>query len=245
VPPGEFIPIAESSGLIGALTRRVLQKACRAAASWPSDVRIAVNISAQSFRSGDLSDAVMSALLGSGLSPSRLEIEVTESLFLEQDTQIDLLLGRLRSAGVRMVLDDFGTGYSSLSYLRSFRFDTIKIDQSFVRSAGEVREDKAVIEAIAFLAQQLDMETVAEGIETPRQLAFVRAIISAVRSAARISAGRSPPVSMWRARSRAGSRRRPAKVRAQPEVSSCGRIRPPGSVPRPPSVPHSLSHRRK
>jgi diguanylate cyclase (GGDEF)-like protein len=174
VPPGEFIPIAESSGLIGALTRRVLQKACRAAASWPSDVRIAVNISAQSFRSGDLSDAVMSALLGSGLSPSRLEIEVTESLFLEQDTQIDLLLGRLRSAGVRMVLDDFGTGYSSLSYLRSFRFDTIKIDQSFVRSAGEVREDKAVIEAIAFLAQQLDMETVAEGIETPRQLAFVR-----------------------------------------------------------------------
>lgn len=173
ISPGEFIPIAESSGLIGALTRRVLQTACATAATWPADVRIAVNISAQSFRGGELSDAVMGALLNSGLSPSRLEIEVTESLFLERDTQVDMLLSQLRSAGVRMSLDDFGTGYSSLSYLRSFRFDSVKIDQSFVRSAGEDREDRAVIAAIAFLAQQLDMETIAEGIETPRQLAYV------------------------------------------------------------------------
>ncbi len=174
ISPGEFIPIAESSGLINALTRRVLQTACADAARWPAHVRIAVNISAQCFRGGDLSDAVMGALLSSGLSPSRLEIEVTESLFLESDSHVDVLLERLRRAGVRMSLDDFGTGYSSLSYLRSFHFDSIKIDQSFVRSAGDDREDKAVIAAIAFLAQQLDMETIAEGIETPRQLAFVR-----------------------------------------------------------------------
>lgn len=170
ISPAEFIPIAETTGVIGPLTEYVIRKACHDAAQWPNDVRVAINICPVLLKSPQLARAVVAALMEAGLSARRMELEVTESLFLSEDQHIDRMLQDLRRIGVGLSLDDFGTGYSSLSYLRHFRFDTLKIDQSFMRNAGASLEDRAVIGAISFLAQKLEMETVAEGIETEAHL---------------------------------------------------------------------------
>ena len=133
VSPGEFIPVAEETGLINALGVMMLRRACTDAAQWPDDVRVAVNLSPAQFRTSNLLSIVMDALKQSGLSPTRLELEITETLLLEKSSQVLASLHALRALGVRISMDDFGTGYSSLSYLRSFPFDKIKVDQSFVR----------------------------------------------------------------------------------------------------------------
>lgn len=174
IPPSEFIPIAESMGLIEALTGWVLRQACIAAAGWPGDVRVAINISPASLKSHDLPGNVIAALLETGLPARRLELEVTESIFLDDSGQTSTILRELQRIGLRLALDDFGTGYSSLSYLRSYRFDTLKIDQSFMAGISANPEDRAIVRAIGNLARDLSMDTVAEGIETPDQLAHAR-----------------------------------------------------------------------
>ena len=174
VSPGEFVPIAESIGMIEPLTQWVLRQACLAAAQWPEHIRVAVNISPASLRYGELPRAILEMLVESGLSARRLELEVTESIFLNDDGQTHQMLRALRQIGLRLVLDDFGTGYSSLSYLRSYRFDGIKIDRSFIRRITESREDQAIVSAVGHLAEALGMEIVAEGIETADQLNYAR-----------------------------------------------------------------------
>lgn len=174
VPPSEFIPAAERIGLIEQLSTWALREACTAAAGWPVDVRVAVNISPASLTSGELPRTVIATLLETGLPARRLELEVTESLFLEDNRHTSQMLRELQLIGLKLVLDDFGTGYSSLSYLRSYSFDTIKVDQSFMAAIGSSREDQAIIQAVGHIAQSLNMETVAEGIETEDQLRHAR-----------------------------------------------------------------------
>lgn len=174
VSPSEFIPVAENMGMIEALTQWVLREACVAAASWPGEVRIAINISPASLRSAELPSNVIAALLESGLSARRLELEVTESIFLDDSGQTSAILRELQRIGLRLALDDFGTGYSSLAYLRSYRFDTLKIDQSFMAGVSANPEDRAIVRAIGNLARDLSMDTVAEGIETETQLGHAR-----------------------------------------------------------------------
>lgn len=176
VPPAEFIPIAEEIGLIGALGEWVLRKACTEAAGWPANVKVAVNLSPEQFNhGGNLVQVVMSALAGSGLTPDRLELEITESVLLAENEGTLSTLHQLRALGVRISLDDFGTGYSSLSYLRKFPFDKIKIDQSFVRELATRKDCSAIVRAVAGLARTLGMTTVAEGVETQEQLEQLRA----------------------------------------------------------------------
>lgn len=174
IPPSEFIPIAESMGMIEAMTGWVLREACTTAMAWPGDVRMAINISPASLKSVDLPANVIKALLDSGLPARRLELEVTESIFLDDSGQTNAVLRELQRIGLRLALDDFGTGYSSLSYLRSYRFDTLKIDQSFMAGVSANVEDRAIVRAIGNLARDLAMDTVAEGIETPDQLQWAR-----------------------------------------------------------------------
>jgi len=174
VPPSEFIPAAERIGMIEPISVWALHEACSAAASWPADVRVAVNISPASLTSGELPRTVIATLLETGLPARRLELEVTESLFLENNRHTSQMLRELQLIGLKLVLDDFGTGYSSLSYLRSYSFDTIKVDQSFMAAIGSSREDQAIIQAVGQIASTLDMETVAEGIETEDQLRHAR-----------------------------------------------------------------------
>ncbi|MBB4639772.1 putative bifunctional diguanylate cyclase/phosphodiesterase [Rhizorhapis suberifaciens] len=172
VSPGEFIPIAESISMIGPISEWVLGQACAAAAQWPDEIRVAVNISPALLRSGDLPRTVIACLYSSGLKARRLELEVTESVFLEDNLQTSQILRELQRIGLRLALDDFGTGYSSLSYLRSYKFDTIKVDQSFMAGIHKSYEDRAIIQSVAHLASALRMDTVAEGIETADQLRY-------------------------------------------------------------------------
>ncbi|MEK7343541.1 MAG: EAL domain-containing protein [Pseudomonadota bacterium] len=174
IPPSEFIPIAESMGMIEAMTGWVLREACATAMAWPGEVRMAINISPASLKSADLPANVIEALMDSGLPARRLELEVTESIFLDDSGQTNAVLRELQRIGLRLALDDFGTGYSSLSYLRSYRFDTLKIDQSFMAGVSANVEDRAIVRAIGNLARDLAMDTVAEGIETPDQLQWAR-----------------------------------------------------------------------
>lgn len=174
VSPAEFIPIAESIGVIEPMTDWVIREACNIASQWPDDVRVAVNISAASLKSGELPRTILATLMESGISANRLELEVTESLFLNDDGQTHHMLRELQHIGLRLVLDDFGTGYSSLSYLRSYHFDGIKIDRSFMSSIVVSPEDQAIVRAVGHLAEALKMEIVAEGIETAEQLQYVR-----------------------------------------------------------------------
>lgn len=174
IPPSEFIPISESMGMIEAMTGWVLREACNTAVAWPGDVRIAINISPASLKCSELPANVIAALLESGLPARRLELEVTESIFLDNSGQTNSILRELQRIGLRLALDDFGTGYSALSYLRSYRFDTLKIDQSFMAGVSANAEDRAIVRAIGNLARDLKMDTVAEGIETPDQLAHAR-----------------------------------------------------------------------
>jgi diguanylate cyclase (GGDEF)-like protein len=174
IGPVEFIPVAEDTGLIVPIGEWVLQEACRQAASWPGDLRVAINVSSLQFRSAPLKGVIVQALARSGLSPERLEIEMTESIFVENVDSTLNLLHSLRSLGIRIALDDFGTGYSSLSYLRSFPFDKIKIDRSFVDGIEAGHDAAAIVRAIVDLAHALGMETTAEGVEQEAQLAQLR-----------------------------------------------------------------------
>ncbi|HEY8576490.1 MAG TPA: EAL domain-containing protein [Devosia sp.] len=175
ISPAEFIPIAEETGLIVAIGEWVLREACKAAAAWPGEVRVAVNLSPIQFKTRDLLGLVKTALADARLAPTRLELEITESLLLaENDTNLKVLHD-LRALGVRISMDDFGTGYSSLSYLRSFPFDKIKIDRSFMRDLTTRGDSQAIIKAIIGLGQSLGMSTTTEGVETEEQLEMVRA----------------------------------------------------------------------
>jgi diguanylate cyclase (GGDEF)-like protein/PAS domain S-box-containing protein len=175
VSPGEFIPIAEESGLIYALGTYVLRRACRDASQWPADVKVAVNLSALQFRHGDLVATVQSALAAAGISPQRLDLEITEALVLDRSERVLNTLRTLRSMGIGISMDDFGTGYSSLSYLRSFPFDKIKIDRSFVTNLNENTDSQAIVRAILSLGNSLGIAITAEGVETELDLACLQA----------------------------------------------------------------------
>ncbi|MGA9581214.1 MAG: EAL domain-containing protein [Allosphingosinicella sp.] len=177
ISPAMFIPIAEESGLIGALGDWALRKACEDAAGWSAEIRVAVNVSPIQFKSETLPATVMSALAGSGLAPDRLELEITEGVFVGESPSTDAMFASLKEIGVRLALDDFGTGYSSLGYLRTAPFDKIKIDQTFVHAATlPGSRNGAIIAAIVALAEALEMETTAEGIEYMDQLHLIRGL---------------------------------------------------------------------
>jgi diguanylate cyclase (GGDEF)-like protein/PAS domain S-box-containing protein len=175
ISPAEFIPVAEETGLINGLGGLMLRRACMDAADWPGDVRVAVNLSPAQFRVGNLLSIVMDALKHSGLPPQRLELEITETLLLEKSSQVLATLHALRALGVRISMDDFGTGYSSLSYLRSFPFDKIKVDQSFVRGLAANRDAQAIVRSIVSLGKGLGVTITAEGVETEAELSCLRA----------------------------------------------------------------------
>jgi diguanylate cyclase (GGDEF)-like protein len=175
VSPAEFIPVAEDTGLISPLGEWVIEEACREAASWPRKIKVAVNLSPVQFRNRGLVQSVSRALASSGLAPNRLELEITESVLLQDNESTIATLYQLRRLGVRIAMDDFGTGYSSLSYLRSFPFDKIKIDQSFVRELSSRADCLAIVQSVASLGASLGMPTVAEGVETEDQLRQVQA----------------------------------------------------------------------
>jgi len=175
ISPAEFIPVAEETGLINGLGGLMLRRACADAALWPEDVRVAVNLSPLQFRTGNLLSIVMDALKQSGLPARRLELEITETLLLEKSSQVLATLHALRALGVRISMDDFGTGYSSLSYLRSFPFDKIKIDQSFVRDLAANRDAQAIVRSIISLGIGLGVTITAEGVETEAELSWLRA----------------------------------------------------------------------
>jgi diguanylate cyclase (GGDEF)-like protein/PAS domain S-box-containing protein len=166
VPPSAFIPIAEETDLICRVGAYVLERACADAAGWPAPIKVAVNLSPRQFRSGGLLHAVEAALRQSGLPASRLELEITEAMLLERTELVQSTLHALRALGVRISMDDFGTGYSSLSYLRSFPFDKIKIDRSFVQEMTTSADAAAIVRTIVNLGASLGMTVTAEGIET-------------------------------------------------------------------------------
>jgi diguanylate cyclase (GGDEF)-like protein len=175
ISPAIFIPIAEEAGLVGRLGDWALRKACEDAARWPGNLRVAVNVSPSQFSDGTLPHTIVSALATSGLPADRLELEITEGVFLGDTAAAANMFATLKKLGVRLALDDFGTGYSSLGYLRSAPFDKIKIDQTFVREATlPGSRNSAIIAAIVALAEALGMDTTAEGIEYLDQLALIR-----------------------------------------------------------------------
>jgi diguanylate cyclase (GGDEF)-like protein len=170
VAPDKFIPLAEEIGFIVPLGEWVIRQACTTAAQWPGNLRVAVNISAVQFRNPGLVQVIVGALAASGLPPTRLEIEITETVLLQDKETTLAVLHQLRALGIRIAMDDFGTGYSSLTYLQSFPFDKIKIDQSFVKNIGENASSLNIVRAIAALAHGMGMTTTAEGVETREQL---------------------------------------------------------------------------
>lgn len=175
VSPAKFIPVAEDARLIVPIGEFVLRRACKDAMSWPESARIAVNISVDQLTSTNFVETVISALHDSGLPAWRLELEVTESIFLRDGTLAVQVLDRLRGLGIKLSLDDFGTGYSSLGYLRNVRFDTIKVDRSFVQGAAKNKaESLAIIRAVVALADSLNIATTAEGVETEAELAMIQ-----------------------------------------------------------------------
>jgi EAL domain-containing protein (putative c-di-GMP-specific phosphodiesterase class I) len=175
IPPDRFIPLAEDTGLILELGAWILRKACTDAAAWPVHFRLAVNLSPVQVRRGDLYDVVVNALADSGLTAERLEIEITESVLLDPDTNCHVLLQQLRDIGISIAVDDFGTGFSSLGYITRFPVDKIKIDKSFTQGVADRAECAAVIASVITLARGLDIATTAEGVETEQQLELLRA----------------------------------------------------------------------
>src|SRR5882762_5039763 len=173
VPPGDFIPLAEESSLIVEMGQWILREACREAASWSKPLQIAVNLSPAQFMHGDLVSLVHSILLETGLTPGRLELEITEGVLIEDFDRGLALLRRLKALGVRISMDDFGSGYSSLSYLQAFPFDKIKIDRAFVINLGRNPQSAAIVRAVIGLGHGLEMSIVAEGVETQEQLGFL------------------------------------------------------------------------
>ncbi len=178
VLPGRFIPIAEESGLIVPIGEWVLREACRQAVAWQQaglpELTIAVNLSAMQFKRGDVERTVIDALKDSGLAPSLLELELTESILINDTEHVLATVSRLKSLGVKLSIDDFGTGYSSLSYLKRFAVDKLKIDQSFVRDLATDSEDAAIVRAIIQVAKSLGLKTIAEGVEEDRILDQLR-----------------------------------------------------------------------
>ena len=174
ISPGEFIPLAEETGMIVEMGNWALERACRDAATWPDSIKVAVNVSVVQFLQSDVVAAVDRALRVSGLAPHRLEVEITESLLIENVAGVMAILHQLKELGVHIAMDDFGTGYSSLSYLRSFPFDKVKVDQSFVRELGEKADAVAIIRAVAHLCAALNVVSTAEGVENAQQLALLR-----------------------------------------------------------------------
>jgi diguanylate cyclase (GGDEF)-like protein len=173
VSPSEFIPVAEEMGLIVDIGRRVLRKACLECAKWPNDVRVAVNLSATQFRRDDVANTIREALQAANLAPDRLEIEITESVFLDDSEITRLLLDQLHEMGVRISLDDFGTGYSSLSYLHSFPLNKVKIDRSFLQGLEASSRSLSLLYGVARLSAELDLSVTVEGVETQEQLALI------------------------------------------------------------------------
>lgn len=173
VPPSEFIPAAEESGLILPLARELLRQACTEAAGWEKPLRIAVNVSPLQFRHGDLPGLIDEVLVETGLEPERLELEITEGVMITDFDRTMLVLHRIKALGVRIALDDFGTGYSSLSYLHMFPLSTLKIDRSFVANLGVASEAAAITRAVIALGHALGIEVIAEGVETREQLDFL------------------------------------------------------------------------
>ncbi|MEA3047112.1 MAG: hypothetical protein QOJ53_1444 [Sphingomonadales bacterium] len=178
IPPTKFIPIAEETGMLGRIGEWVLRTACKEAASWPEDITIAVNVSPRQLRDPGFIVTLVSALTQAGLAAERLELEVTETVFLELTNATQKILHQIQSLGVMLAMDDFGTGYSSLGYLRRAEFDTLKIDRSFVQSiSADDPESTAIIRAVVALAGSLGMKTVAEGVSTEEQLQLVRSLV--------------------------------------------------------------------
>ena len=169
IPPDVFIPVAESAGLIGVIGQWVLRRACLDAATWPDDVKVAVNLSALQFKNKELVADVRDALAASGLRASRLELEITESVLLHDGQATLSTLREMKALGVQIAMDDFGTGYSSLSYLRSFPFDKVKIDRSFIKDLPHDRNAAAIVRAIVGLSSTFGMAVTAEGVETDEQ----------------------------------------------------------------------------
>jgi diguanylate cyclase (GGDEF)-like protein len=176
ISPAEFIPIAEETGLINQLGEWVLTTACAEATTWPDDIRLAVNVSPVQLRSGTLALKIVAALAASGLSASRLELEITEAVLIRDDEAALAILHQLRAIGVRIALDDFGTGYSSLSYLQRFPFDKIKIDRCFVNDIAEPDGSSSIVQAVVNIAAARHMTTTAEGVETQQQMELLRAL---------------------------------------------------------------------
>ena len=222
IPPLSFVPLAEETGLILPLGRWVLEHACRQARAW-RDARpdaapmfMSVNLSARQFAQPELVDQVREILAETGLDPSTLEIEITESALMDQTEAGIRTLRQLRDIGVRLVLDDFGTGYSSLSYLKHLPLDTIKIDRSFVAGMDD-DIDRAIIDAVISLAHGLRITTVAEGIETE----------DAVRAAARDGLRRRPGLSLCAAHARRRGRASPdCAAGRSPDAGRCRRAGP-------------------
>jgi diguanylate cyclase (GGDEF)-like protein len=175
IGPQDFIALAEETGAIVPLGQWVLQQACRDAAMWPAQIKVAVNLSPVQFRTGNLVECVSAALTNAGLPANRLELEITESVLLKNNADNLQILHQLRKLGIAIVLDDFGTGYSSMSYLLSFPFDKIKIDRKFVAELTQRSDCAAIVNAISGLARSLNIATTAEGVETQEQLVLLRA----------------------------------------------------------------------
>jgi EAL domain-containing protein (putative c-di-GMP-specific phosphodiesterase class I) len=174
VAPLEFIPLAEETGLIVPIGEWVLHQACAEAAAWPDDLKVAVNLSPVQFKKGNLPQVVFATLASAGLPAARLELEITETILLEESKTNLATLRRLRALGVGISMDDFGTGNSGLSYLRAFPCDKIKIDRSFISELGESGDCMAIVKAITNLGSNLGIPTLAEGVETKKQLAWLR-----------------------------------------------------------------------
>jgi diguanylate cyclase (GGDEF)-like protein len=172
--PDRFIPLAEETGLMEPIGEWILEKACADAASWPDDIKIAVNLSAVQFRSGKLFDVILCALVESGLPPERLELEITESVLMQNTESYGAIIQQLKNIGISIVLDDFGTGYSSLSYLAIFPFDKIKIDKSFTQGLTNRADCAAIVASVLTLARGLDITVTAEGVETKQQFELLR-----------------------------------------------------------------------
>ena len=175
VPPSTFIPLAEETGLIGTLGEWVLRTACREAATWKRDLKIAVNLSPGQFTHPDLPESVLAILVEAGLSPARLELEITETVIINDMARALTFLHRLKSFGVSIAMDDFGTGYSSLATLQAFPFDKIKIDRSFVGRVGTSEQASAIVRAVLGLGRSLGIGVIAEGVETREQMDFLTA----------------------------------------------------------------------
>jgi diguanylate cyclase (GGDEF)-like protein len=175
ISPDKFVPLAETTGLIEPLGEWILRQACADAAAWPAHIKLAVNISAIQFKKGNLFEVILRTLMETGLSPERLELEITETSLLENQEAHLTTIRQVKNLGISMALDDFGTGYSSVNYLANFPFDKIKIDKSFTQGVLSRRDCKAVVASTLALAQGLGTVTTAEGVETEEQLEYMRA----------------------------------------------------------------------